>query len=330
MANPTNSVFKPLFLPNPGVPAIRWATWYAMFQDFLLASSFPADQEERKAALLRSNLGTEGYQIFASLTKGNRQDIDQTVAILKAQFDRQSTAIFDRSKFARRTLQPGETIIEFITSLKEMANRCNFEDVQFEIRVRDQFMPYIMSDKIRELLYQEPDTPTPNGAIKKAVTLERAMSEALPGKASASLGLSSSIVSDNHAVHGIKSCGQRSASQLSRRNCFACGSDKHLAQSSHYPAKGTQCRSCGCFGHYARVYRKSGRAPSAMRNISLRNGSNSQVAFQSGQTSVDSRRKVSIVGVDDSKSMCIVTCLLDDILVKLTLDRRGGGLVCHY
>ena len=80
MANPTNSVFKSLFLPNPGVPAIRWATWNAMFQDFLLASNFPADQEKRKAALLRSNLGTEGYQIFASLTKGNRQDIDQTVA----------------------------------------------------------------------------------------------------------------------------------------------------------------------------------------------------------------------------------------------------------
>ena len=99
-----------------------------MFQDFLLASNFPENQEERKAALLRSSLGTEGYRIFAPLTKGNRQDFDQTVAILRAQFDRQSTAIFERSKFARRTQQPGE-IMKFVTSLKEMVNRCNFEDV---------------------------------------------------------------------------------------------------------------------------------------------------------------------------------------------------------
>ena len=60
MANPANSIFKPLFLPNPGEPAIHWATWYAKFQDFLLASNFPVDQEERKAALLRSSLRTEG------------------------------------------------------------------------------------------------------------------------------------------------------------------------------------------------------------------------------------------------------------------------------
>ena len=86
------------------------------------------------------------------MTKGNRQDFDQTAAILRAQFDRQSTAIFEGSKFARRTQQPGETIMEFVTSLKEVANRCKFEDVQFDIRVRDQFVPYIMSDKIRAII----------------------------------------------------------------------------------------------------------------------------------------------------------------------------------
>ena len=219
--------------------------------------------------------------------KGNKQDFDQTVAILRAQFDRQSTAIFEGSKFARRTQQPAEMIIEFVTSLKEMANHCNFEDVPFEIRVSDQFVPYIMSDKIRKLLYQEPDTLTLDDAIKKAVALEGAMSKALPGKASASLGLSSSMVSGNHAIHSIKSRGQRSASQLSRRNCFAYGSDRHLAQASNCPAKGAQCRSYGSFGHYARVRRKSGRALSATCNISLRSGGNSQSTFQSGHTSSD-------------------------------------------
>ena len=58
------AVFRPAFLDSPGDPVIPWKRWYAMFSDYLLAINFPAGDEHRarKAAILRSSLGVEGYR----------------------------------------------------------------------------------------------------------------------------------------------------------------------------------------------------------------------------------------------------------------------------
>ena len=81
--NPASSVYKLLFLQNPGEPIVRWSTWFDMFEDFLVASNFPADQNDRRAALLRSSLGIEGYLILRSLKKGEKTSNDDTVATLR-------------------------------------------------------------------------------------------------------------------------------------------------------------------------------------------------------------------------------------------------------
>ena len=147
--NPASSVYKLLFLQNPGEPIVRWSTWFDMFEDFLVASNFPADQN-RRAALLRSSLGTEGYRILRSLKKGEKTSYDDTVAILKAHSDRHATAIFERAKFARSYQHSGESVTEFVSCLKELANKCNFEANQFDIR--DEFVPHLTSDSVKELL----------------------------------------------------------------------------------------------------------------------------------------------------------------------------------
>ena len=149
-----------------------------MFEGFLVASHFPADKNDRRAALLRLSLGTERYSILMSWMKGEKTSYDDTLATLKALFYRHSMAIFERAKFALRYRHSGDSVTEFVTCQKELANQCNFEADQFDIKVRDQFVPHLMSDKIRELRYQEPDTHMLDGAVQKAITLERAMAEA--------------------------------------------------------------------------------------------------------------------------------------------------------
>ena len=47
--------------------------------------------------------------------------------------------------------------LEFVTCLKELANKCNFEADQFNIRVRDQFVIHLMSHKIMELFITSGD-----------------------------------------------------------------------------------------------------------------------------------------------------------------------------
>ena len=148
-----SSLFKPVFLATPGEAPIPWHRWISMFEDFIEASNFPANQEARKAALLRASLGAEGYRIYMTLSKGEKHEYAATVAMLKGYFDRRPTQIFERAKFAQRFQRSGESILEYVTALKEMAVKCGFADAQFDERMRDQFVPHLLSEKIKESLY---------------------------------------------------------------------------------------------------------------------------------------------------------------------------------
>ena len=145
-----------------------------------------------------------------SLTKGEKTSYDDTVATLKAHFDRHSMLIFERAKFARHYQHSGKLVTGFVTCVKELANKCNFEADQFDIRVEDHFIPHLMSDKIRELLYQEPDTLMLDDAVQKGVTLESAMAKATSAQGKAlrtteaqGMALPSSS-SSLLPVHGVK------------------------------------------------------------------------------------------------------------------------------
>ena len=63
------SPYRPQFLQSPGQPPIAWPWWLMMFEDWLLATSFPASVAfaPRIAALLRSSLGAEGSRIYYML-----------------------------------------------------------------------------------------------------------------------------------------------------------------------------------------------------------------------------------------------------------------------
>jgi hypothetical protein len=65
----STQLFKPAFLATSGRPPIPWDRCKAMFEDWLLAIGFPAGaaMEQRKAALLRTSLGTEGFWLYTSL-----------------------------------------------------------------------------------------------------------------------------------------------------------------------------------------------------------------------------------------------------------------------
>lgn len=72
-----------------------------MFEDWLLAIGFPDGDEHnnRKSALLRASLGTEGYRLYSSLTPEAelREPYNNAVARLKKHFDQPASDIFLRA-----------------------------------------------------------------------------------------------------------------------------------------------------------------------------------------------------------------------------------------
>ena len=78
--------FRPAFLQSPGRLLIPWSRWILMFEDWLMAIGFPdvdplpPAMAARKAALLRSSLGTEGFRLYASLAADPRELYPNAVA----------------------------------------------------------------------------------------------------------------------------------------------------------------------------------------------------------------------------------------------------------
>jgi len=54
-------------------------------------------------------------------------------------FGSPSSVIFNRAQFTRYLQRPGDTVAQFLSSLRELARKCEFPAAQFDERVRDQF-----------------------------------------------------------------------------------------------------------------------------------------------------------------------------------------------
>ena len=82
------------------------------------------------------------------------------------------------------------TVSQYVASLRELASKCEFPAAQLEERVRDQFVAWCVSDKIRERLLQEPAQRTLQVIVNIVTTIERAVNEApaLTMKASETVG----------------------------------------------------------------------------------------------------------------------------------------------
>ena len=79
--------FRPVFLSDPGTPPVPWRRWRDMFDDYLLVVGLPTPSADaaaavvtaavqRKAAILRSSLGAEGYRVYCTLTDNNHEAYD--------------------------------------------------------------------------------------------------------------------------------------------------------------------------------------------------------------------------------------------------------------
>jgi hypothetical protein len=244
--------YRPSFLQSPGRPPVPWLRWLAMFEDWLLATGFPENEAiaQRKAALLRASFGTEGFRIYTSLTTNPWESYDDAVTRLGTHFGQSASTIFNRAQFTRRQQRAGESVTQYVASLREMASKCEFVAEQLDERVRDQFFAWANCDRIRERLLQEPANRTLDELVSLAVTIERAMTEA-PALSSESNRMSASV------SHMFSRRGRPSSPSTASSGCGNCGRDSHATRSADCPARGQLCRSCGKIGHFSVKCRSS-------------------------------------------------------------------------
>ena len=105
-----------------------------MFGDWLLAIGFPTTETfaARKAALLQASLGAEGARIYYSLSAAPGETDAVVIDRMKKHFGQPSGVIFNRAQFSRYTQRPGDSVVLYLSTLRELARKCSFPDNQFD------------------------------------------------------------------------------------------------------------------------------------------------------------------------------------------------------
>ncbi|KAJ8353780.1 hypothetical protein SKAU_G00213470 [Synaphobranchus kaupii] len=160
------------FLSVPGEPPIPWVGWLEDFTVYLEAMDFADISDKRKTALLRHCLGTEGQRIFRAL--GSAGTYDEAVTLLTAHFAGKQRALLRRYKLRKRHQRPDESVLSYVTDLRDLARKCSYGALQDQI-IRDQLIEGTWCEKIREKLLLEPDELTLDDAIAKAMQVESAL-----------------------------------------------------------------------------------------------------------------------------------------------------------
>ena len=259
--------FQPAYMESAGTSSMPWENWYRLFNYFLAGSDLDSANEKRKLAVLYGSLGSEAARIASDFTS-NTTTYDETIRLLTERFGERQSIIFARTKFHQRRQQSGENILSYVTELRRLASKCRFGTTEVE-NVRDRLVAGCSDDKIRERLFQEPETITLDAAVVLAENVERASVESkllassrqnLNSGDSLLLKVDSETGKMSRSTYRTSSPSVRSQSPSSylSQTCLYCGFVlPHRGQNC--PAKGQKCNSCGRIGHFSRACRSKQR-----------------------------------------------------------------------
>ena len=248
----------PKFLGVPGKPPIPWEEWVGLFDNFLEAS--PDIDEvpmKRKVCILLHYLGTEGQRRYAKLQEltnypAAATDLDKAKLKLEKEFKTSKHKRSERAIFRDRRQLPGETISEYVASLRDLASTCDFGTF-LEEALCDQLIEKTSSHRIRERLYAEEDLD-----LDKAIHIAKRMESAFQNAKVVESHFTNTEVNSvqttyNHTANTFQKRDQRSSQRGQAAQCYRCGSLDHFANYAHCAAKTQTCSKCQKVGHFAKV-----------------------------------------------------------------------------
>ena len=284
------------FLPAAGEPQVPWARWYEMFTVYLEAVGGDEFPPARQRAVLLTCLGIEGHRVYttlpANVKREGETELDFAARRLKEFFEPKRNVCAERYRFRCRGQQPGETVAQWVSVLRQLATHCDY-GAMTEDFVRDQVVEKALSSRLRQRLLTEPEL-TLDKVLTLAETLESAEREAREMEHPAAPGQGPAL--PVQAVQRRRqdggpggppggSSGPRLQQQQQKRQqagapqqrwrqagpppqrrqqagstvgrCWGCGRVGHRRGDPVCPAKGIKCRKCGGVDHFGQHCKQS-------------------------------------------------------------------------
>ena len=227
-------------------PGPRWKAWLKRFETFCVASDIK--NTTRKRALLLYMAGPNVMDIFETLAEtGEDSDYQTAHEKLTEHFAPHKNTEFQRYCFRESRQAESETMDEFHTRLRKLAENCDIHDVDAEIKSQ-----MISSGKSKKTI---------NKALRdQSYTLKQMLEY---GRKSEAACLQTQIITqkmqatspETHNVNRVQTKAKRKyavrqdQSGKKENTCRRCGYNWPHAKSP-CPAQGKQCGKCGKFNHF--------------------------------------------------------------------------------
>lgn len=236
----------PPFDPNGEQSGIfpRWERWLRAV-DLYLTSKNITDATRKKATLLHMG-GLELQDIYYAIpdadTVAEGEDAyNKTKDALTAYFKPKVNKTYERHIFRGLAQKDGETVIQFITRLRQQARYCEFTSEDDEIR--DQVVDKCNSTEIKKRILEKGDI-----TLKEVTDIAQAF-EVMSVRVK-------NMEPENVAkLTEKKQKVNKQQHKTTEKRCYRCGYVGHYKSDKNCPAKDKTCSKCKKEGHFAAVCR---------------------------------------------------------------------------
>ena len=134
---------------EPATLAQRWDKWKAEFELYVAASG--VDDKVQKRALLLHLAGPGVREIFKTYpveVQGDAKEFDKAMTCLSNHFKVKKNVPLARQKLLASKPNPGETINNFVTRLKSLAEHCDYGEEE-DNQVRDIVISHVTNKELK-------------------------------------------------------------------------------------------------------------------------------------------------------------------------------------
>ena len=215
--------------------------------------------DQKCVSLLYLSIVTEGRRLLTQFPHDNINNLTtlKLWEMMEIAFIRPRNITFGRYVFFSRKQKKCETVEQFYSILKELAEDCDFENRE-EVIIRDIFITNLLDDDIQhELLL---DTVDPERALSIAVNME--MGRQNQQRISSNNNNSAA----NNTINAIQpynrfwgpsargnQTGRVAVNRKAIGQCRGCGQAWTKTHRQVCPALGKKCNRCGLPNHFAKV-----------------------------------------------------------------------------
>ncbi|KAG0717678.1 hypothetical protein GWK47_053916 [Chionoecetes opilio] len=152
-----------------------WKDWRSRWECYAAATELNKKPGEVQVySILLTVIGAETHKLFQTfqLTEDKKKDVKDVLDAFEEYSRPLKNTTFERYRFNLRGQRPGESFEQYVTALRQIALRCDYENITPDQILRDRIMFGITDDTVRDRLLREKDITAINLKIAKDQSAE--------------------------------------------------------------------------------------------------------------------------------------------------------------